>query len=151
MRKIATVFMTATALAALAIAPTFAATSATTAAPVVSKQNATPTPAPMASPAVIKTVKPVHMAMAVPHYRPRLSNVLAELGKLNHRIAIDGKRGTLTRAEQASLKRSEQQLRRNAIHTASRQNGVLNSGQYVAFNHQIRVLGKKLHDLADKA
>lgn len=156
MRKIAFVLLTSAALAATSLAPAFAAAktdSANQPKSVYGAANPVPAPASINKPimhvAMAKKPAAAQVAMATSHYRPRLSSIVTQLNKMNHRINVDARRGFITKAERASLTKREHQLRLQAIHTASRQNGVLHTGQYVAFNAKIHDLGKKVHYLAE--
>lgn len=80
--------------------------------------------------------------------RPRLAQLVHELGMANQRIDANRQQGNLTVAEFHRLKSEEAAIRSAAVKTAEQHNGVLPAARYAAYQNDIHSLGNAIHRLS---
>lgn len=85
----------------------------------------------------------VHSAM-----RPRLTAVVADLNRIDHRIRVDRDRGYLTAHERNVVRSESHEIRNAAFRTADRHDGALPRHAYNSYLREIRDLGGQVHRLS---
>jgi hypothetical protein len=96
------------------------------------------------------SVAPRHMSQTG-MMRPRLQRITNEIGRADHRIAVDRSHGYLSRIEAQKVRHEANMIERNAHAAANHHNGRIPNANFARLQERVQDLNHNIHRYATNA